>query len=125
MRVIRGPPARRRRSSETAAIPPMPPPTTTTCDIISRSQDWMEGNPSAEGGGGSRQHRPLRQAVMPSKLLGENSSKNVDSLEDLGMRHAIVDRCALVPALERSEEHTSELQSRLHLVCRLLLGEKQ
>ena len=23
----------------------------------------------------------------------------------------------------RSEEHTSELQSRLHLVCRLLLGE--
>src|SRR2546422_3912030 len=25
---------------------------------------------------------------------------------------------------ERSEEHTSELQSRLHLVCRLLLGKK-
>src|SRR3989304_10171018 len=25
----------------------------------------------------------------------------------------------------RSEEHTSELQSRLHLVCRLLLGKKQ
>src|SRR2546429_6750662 len=24
----------------------------------------------------------------------------------------------------RSEEHTSELQSRLHLVCRLLLGKK-
>src|SRR5690625_6811715 len=27
--------------------------------------------------------------------------------------------------LERSEEHTSELQSRGHLVCRLLLEEKQ
>src|SRR2546429_6827659 len=27
-------------------------------------------------------------------------------------------------ACERSEEHTSELQSRLHLVCRLLLGKK-
>src|SRR2546429_6041826 len=26
---------------------------------------------------------------------------------------------------ERSEEHTSELQSRLHLVCRLLLGKKK
>src|SRR2546429_5661756 len=25
---------------------------------------------------------------------------------------------------ERSEEHTSELQSRLHLVCRLLLAKK-
>ena len=28
-------------------------------------------------------------------------------------------------ALVRSEEHTSELQSRLHLVCRLLLGKKK
>src|SRR2546422_6386959 len=26
---------------------------------------------------------------------------------------------------ERSEEHTSELQSRLHLVCRLLLDKKR
>src|SRR2546429_5252422 len=26
---------------------------------------------------------------------------------------------------DRSEEHTSELQSRLHLVCRLLLGKKK
>src|SRR3989449_7456706 len=28
-------------------------------------------------------------------------------------------------AEERSEEHTSELQSRLHLVCRLLLEKKK
>src|SRR2546422_6866645 len=28
-------------------------------------------------------------------------------------------------ALPRSEEHTSELQSRLHLVCRLLLEKKK
>src|SRR3989449_6526180 len=27
--------------------------------------------------------------------------------------------------VERSEEHTSELQSRLHLVCRLLLEKKK
>src|SRR2546429_6221867 len=27
--------------------------------------------------------------------------------------------------IERSEEHTSELQSRLHLVCRLLLEQKK
>src|SRR2546429_6849715 len=27
--------------------------------------------------------------------------------------------------LHRSEEHTSELQSRLHLVCRLLLAKKK
>src|SRR2546422_8329474 len=35
------------------------------------------------------------------------------------------DRPALSGARERSEEHTSELQSRLHLVCRLLLEEKK
>src|SRR2546429_5115792 len=29
------------------------------------------------------------------------------------------------PVLSRSEEHTSELQSRLHLVCRLLLEKKK
>src|SRR2546429_2914598 len=31
----------------------------------------------------------------------------------------------LKPADARSEEHTSELQSRLHLVCRLLLEKKK
>src|SRR2546422_4619935 len=30
----------------------------------------------------------------------------------------------LVVDIERSEEHTSELQSRLHIVCRLLLEKK-
>src|SRR2546422_6876141 len=34
--------------------------------------------------------------------------------DDLGRRHGM-----------RSEEHTSELQSRLHLVCRLLLEKKK
>src|SRR3989442_5151575 len=31
----------------------------------------------------------------------------------------------LVPRIGRSEEHTSELQSRPHLVCRLLLEKKK
>src|SRR2546422_11143742 len=30
-----------------------------------------------------------------------------------------------MPRVRRSEEHTSELQSRLHLVCRLLLEKKK
>src|SRR2546422_5922773 len=34
-------------------------------------------------------------------------------------------RLAKAEAEERSEEHTSELQSRLHLVCRLLLEKKK
>src|SRR2546422_3106046 len=32
---------------------------------------------------------------------------------------------AVLPEVDRSEEHTSELQSRLHLVCRLLLEKKK
>src|SRR2546422_10661465 len=35
------------------------------------------------------------------------------------------DRPRAAPLRERSEEHTSELQSRLHLVCRLLLEKKK
>src|SRR5687768_18202971 len=35
------------------------------------------------------------------------------------------DEVALGPRRLRSEEHTSELQSRLHLVCRLLLEKKK
>src|SRR2546422_2074940 len=38
---------------------------------------------------------------------------------------AVVHRDGGACALERSEEHTSELQSRLHLVCRLLLEKKK
>src|SRR2546422_6837695 len=38
---------------------------------------------------------------------------------DAGARHLVP------PARGRSEEHTSELQSRLHLVCRLLLEKKK
>src|SRR3989449_3936413 len=34
-------------------------------------------------------------------------------------------RAACRPGVKRSEEHTSELQSRLHLVCRLLLEKKK
>src|SRR2546422_7428422 len=41
---------------------------------------------------------------------------------DVVVRHAL--RNGLIPVV-RSEEHTSELQSRLHLVCRLLLEKKK
>src|SRR2546422_3108811 len=37
----------------------------------------------------------------------------------------IVARVVVLVEADRSEEHTSELQSRLHLVCRLLLEKKK
>src|SRR5690348_17726680 len=46
----------------------------------------------------------------------------------LANKHAAVDPDAVLhgrsPASDRSEEHTSELQSPVHLVCRLLLEKK-
>src|SRR3712207_7200872 len=36
-----------------------------------------------------------------------------------------LDRTATLPSQARSEEHTSELQSRQYLVCRLLLEKKK
>src|SRR3712207_8978525 len=44
-------------------------------------------------------------------------------LEDLGLALAL--RAEDVGLLVRSEEHTSELQSRQYLVCRLLLEKKK
>src|SRR5690625_4498568 len=56
-----------------------------------------------------------------TKVLGNDEV--IDSEELL---YAIFDtELAAAPALPRSEEHTSELQSRGHLVCRLLLENKK
>src|SRR3989449_5605533 len=45
--------------------------------------------------------------------------------QPLGGLDILVGRHAADRGLVRSEEHTSELQSRLHLVCRLLLEKKK
>src|SRR2546422_7457809 len=47
--------------------------------------------------------------------------------EDVHVRAdlALLGQDAISDARVRSEEHTSELQSRLHLVCRLLLEKKK
>src|SRR2546422_9863766 len=41
------------------------------------------------------------------------------------MLYPQIRRALAACGVERSEEHTSELQSRLHLVCRLLLEKKK
>src|SRR2546422_7763057 len=43
----------------------------------------------------------------------------------LGRRHSVAPAAERPQDAARSEEHTSELQSRLHLVCRLLLEKKK
>src|SRR5690554_7793739 len=53
-----------------------------------------------------------------SRLLASSGSKEVTAFIDLELRPILLEGTA------RSEEHTSELQSRPHLVCRLLLEKK-
>src|SRR3712207_7285391 len=66
------------------------------------------------GRGGVPPHRPPRREAG-----GEGSSRHPDRREPL--RPA----AGRDPAGGRSEEHTSELQSRQYLVCRLLLEKKK
>src|SRR2546422_5829168 len=88
--------------------------------------------------------RPPRSTLFPYTTLFRSWPGNVRELEHAIERAAVLaDKDVLepadfrpnpVPGLApgvsaasggRSEEHTSELQSRLHLVCRLLLEKKK
>src|SRR2546422_4443710 len=78
--------------------------------------------------------RPPRSTLFPYTTLFRSHGRAVDAVaarlvadvED-GVADALGARQVdAVSAHEtRSEEHTSELQSRLHLVCRLLLEKKK
>src|SRR5205809_6223508 len=67
--------------------------------------------------------------LFRSRLLGGLDGR-VGLLLELAERAGHRGGCALAGGVrelqeQRSEEHTSELQSRLHLVCRLLLEKKK
>src|SRR2546422_4038058 len=68
--------------------------------------------------------RPPRSTLFPYTTLFrsrfENSTESLPASDRHGLGGGISGRRA-----GRSEEHTSELQSRLHLVCRLLLEKKK
>src|SRR2546422_2410962 len=71
--------------------------------------------------------RPPRSTLFPyTTLFRSLQARPVD----VGRMHAgareqrVLAGGAGQDAQQRSEEHTSELQSRLHLVCRLLLEKK-
>src|SRR2546422_2312988 len=74
--------------------------------------------------------RLLHSRARPFEPLGEYEGRE-GLLERLGANATAVGFPALLVQQPdgaeppRSEEHTSELQSRLHLVCRLLLEKKK
>src|SRR2546422_8034670 len=80
--------------------------------------------------------RPPRSTLFPYTTLfrsvagsGSGTGGRAELSERRLFNGAGDTRRALIAILhcraERSEEHTSELQSRLHLVCRLLLEKKK
>src|SRR2546422_5858382 len=70
--------------------------------------------------------RPPRSTLFPYTTLFRSRTGEARARLDERDHRARGDVEALERALEvRSEEHTSELQSRLHLVCRLLLEKKK
>src|SRR2546429_1624800 len=75
--------------------------------------------------------RPPRSTLFPYTTLFRSPSLACvrSASSPAGTTGSVRDRewipSWLCPSLPRSEEHTSELQSRLHLVCRLLLEKKK
>src|SRR5260370_23394025 len=71
--------------------------------------------------------RPPRSTLFPYTTLFR-SREEIGGDHQGKVRPEPVDRgvvAGLLPYQDRSEEHTSELQSHLNLVCRLLLEKKK
>src|SRR2546422_2777855 len=80
-----------------------------------------------------RRRQPMGSSVTPPnpdktmnfafKVVGDLAAAMSGPLMYIGDRLGLFR--AIADIHQRSEEHTSELQSRLHLVCRLLLEKKK
>src|SRR2546429_6988476 len=68
--------------------------------------------------------RPPRSTLFPYTTLFRSFNRQIQVASTIrSLPSPVLYRVATFE-LTRSEEHTSELQSRLHLVCRLLLEKK-
>src|SRR5260370_23494734 len=75
--------------------------------LLRPTQNWMR----------NRVPRSLAQAILPEQRFDEGWARS--RCRSRGRRFRQRERA------HRSEEHTSELQSHLNLVCRLLLEKKK
>src|SRR6266436_9556137 len=69
--------------------------------------------------------RPPRSTLFPYTTLFRSTGRSVGAGPAAAAAGTAGRTSKLGRAAGRSEEHTSELQSRLHLVCRLLLEKKK
>src|SRR5690606_13885937 len=142
------------RSEKAVASPPIPPPTTITSWLSDPDVRLFIGcSPSARGGSSAKRLRKYleirlrrigfrheEQAALRDRFGGQRAAAPANAARSRGTsgqrsgrraRHSPLHRPP--PAFHagvsgfrdpRSEEHTSELQSRENLVCRLLLEKK-
>src|SRR5689334_24744185 len=72
--------------------------------------------------------RPPRSTLFPYTTLFRSrehgGGEHVEAVDGVLLEGLVRERGRVLPG-ERSEEHTSELQSQFHLVCRLLLEKKK
>src|SRR5437879_6680029 len=66
----------------------------------------------------------IREVLAASPFYGEGHRKVWARLRMAGVRTSKARVLRLMREAQRSEEHTSELQSPMYLVCRLLLEKK-
>src|SRR5687768_18201817 len=78
--------------------------------VIPMASHLLPSDPQTEGAIPGVSEGPMTTAPAPSPSRKEMVRSRLSMTSD---------------SFSRSEEHTSELQSRLHLVCRLLLEKKK
>src|SRR5437870_6454512 len=71
--------------------------------------------------------RPPRSTLFPYTSLFRSTTRTTSPMTTPQLKAALVvpEASTSTHSAGRSEEHTSELQSRGHLVCRLLLEKKK
>src|SRR3712207_7256593 len=97
------------------------PPRSPLCPYTTPSRSWPAAASSRAIGSVRADRVALCQsAKLPTKTTrrGRDTPAELLDRDRLGQGARLVD-------VARSEEHTSELQSRQYLVCRLLLGKKR
>src|SRR5690625_6914264 len=101
-----------------------------------RHDEFMNTSPGASGADDVDRHRQHLDAVREAgplaiaELLGDAHYVLANLVLAPGLvfdaeEHEPGEFVQLLDRIHRSEEHTSELQSRGHLVCRLLLEKKK
>src|SRR5699024_11367434 len=89
-------------------------------ELTEQSIQYVFGNKKYKNGQKTRNLKNVKTGAKADEL--QKVGQAIASLQEDSLDEAyLVQKSRLVP---RSEEHTSELQSRFDLVCRLLLEKK-